>query len=138
MNCFRECLKLISDKPKEIAEELDLIESIALLGGFGVNMLPIQVRMCKDRLELVQKALDAKPFTYMNSQRVSLNARFSDSCVTNLEIKHLQKFSLENGDSLQLLKLGKQLQIQGANETEKQGKVLKLVAQCALKVGSFC
>ena len=67
---FRACLKLITDNPKEITEELELIESIALLGGFGVNMLPIQVRMCKDRLDLVKMALDAKPFTYMNSQRV--------------------------------------------------------------------
>ena len=65
-------MKLITDNPKEITEELDLIDSIALLGGFGVNMLPIQVRMCKDRLDLVKKALDAKPFTYMNSQRVGI------------------------------------------------------------------
>ena len=35
---------------------------------------------------------------------------------------------------LKLLKLGRQLQIQGENQTDKEGKVLKLVTEYALKV----
>lgn len=38
--------------------------------NFEVPVCSLSVRMCSDRLELIQKAVDSKPFTYKNSQRV--------------------------------------------------------------------
>ena len=63
-------MSLITDKSATIAEELDLIESLELLSDFGVQVLPLQVRMTKDRCDLVQMALDAKSMTYKSSQKV--------------------------------------------------------------------
>jgi len=38
----RSCLNLISSPHPAITEELDLIEALRLLSGFGVNILPVQ------------------------------------------------------------------------------------------------
>lgn len=38
----RSCLNLVTDDNDEIEQEKDLIESLRLLHGFGVSMLPIQ------------------------------------------------------------------------------------------------
>jgi len=42
MFCDRSCLNLLSDPHPIISEEHDLIESLRLLSGFGVNILPVQ------------------------------------------------------------------------------------------------
>ena len=67
----RACLRLIKDEHSDVAAETDLIEALALLDGFGVKILPLQVRMSADRAEMIQMALQAKVHTYKNSQRVS-------------------------------------------------------------------
>ncbi|KAK2171518.1 hypothetical protein NP493_1055g01018 [Ridgeia piscesae] len=105
MDLARACLNVITDVPQSVLNELDLIQSLSLLNGFGVNILPIQVRMCSDRLELIQKAVDSKPFTYKNSQR--------------------------------LLRLGELLRVGGSSDVERHGRVLKVIAQVALKVQDF-
>ena len=64
-------MRLIKDKHSDVAAETDLIEALALLDGFGVKILPLQVRMSADRAEMIQMALQAKVHTYKNSQRVS-------------------------------------------------------------------
>ena len=79
---------MITDKSATIAEELDLIESLELLSDFGVQVLPLQVRMTKDRCDLVQMALDAKLMTYKSSQKVELS---SDSSL-KLSRKHVPTF----------------------------------------------
>ena len=63
---------LLTERDASILEELDLIESVELLSDFGVQILPLQVRMCADRCELVQMALDAKHTTYRSSQKVNI------------------------------------------------------------------
>ena len=67
---YRACLSLVSDMPPEVQEDLDLIDALAFLDTFGVSILPIQVRLCKDRLTLIQKAIDAKQNTYKKTKRV--------------------------------------------------------------------
>jgi hypothetical protein len=71
MDLARSCLNLILDAPQPIQEELDLIASLALLDEFGVAVLPLQVRLSKNKLELVQKAVTTKPTSYKQTQRVS-------------------------------------------------------------------
>ncbi|KAH9508425.1 hypothetical protein Btru_055206 [Bulinus truncatus] len=70
MDMARSCLNLILDSPKRIQEEQDLIASLALLDEFGVAVLPLQVRLCKDRLELVRQAVVTKPTSYKQTQRL--------------------------------------------------------------------
>ncbi|KAK7009358.1 neuroblastoma-amplified sequence [Biomphalaria glabrata] len=70
MDMARTCLNLILDSPKQIQEELDLIASLALLDEFGVSVLPLQVRLSKDRLELVRQAVVTKPTSYKQTQRL--------------------------------------------------------------------
>ena len=70
---FRACLHLIQDSPTDITRELDLIDALSLLDGFGVRMLPLQVRMREDRTEIIKEALQEKSYTYKNSQRVRMD-----------------------------------------------------------------
>ena len=39
---FRACLNLITDTLEAVQNEVDLIQSLALIDGFGVSILPIQ------------------------------------------------------------------------------------------------
>ena len=50
----RACLNLITDTPETVLHELDLIQSLALLDGFGVNILPIQGQYhCQGRYNIL-------------------------------------------------------------------------------------
>ncbi|XP_062524518.1 NBAS subunit of NRZ tethering complex [Bombyx mori] len=58
LDIARTCLMLIKEKNvKKIEEELDLISSFQILNSFEVPLLPIQVRLCEDRLSLVEQCL---------------------------------------------------------------------------------
>ncbi|KAF4531252.1 hypothetical protein B566_EDAN019269, partial [Ephemera danica] len=70
MELAKSCLLLISDDNPEIKEELDLIAALRLLGEFGVRMLPIQVRLCSDKLRLLRDCLKIKTSSYKNTQRL--------------------------------------------------------------------
>ncbi|KAK7477823.1 hypothetical protein BaRGS_00030901 [Batillaria attramentaria] len=70
MDLARSCLNLVLDSPPPIQEELDLIASLAVLEDFNVSVLPLQVRLCKDRLELVRQAVGSKPTNYRQSQKL--------------------------------------------------------------------
>ncbi|XP_074650577.1 NBAS subunit of NRZ tethering complex-like [Tubulanus polymorphus] len=104
MELARSCLTLIHDCHPEIIEELDLISALAVLDDCGLKILPLQVRLCKDRLQLIQQAIDAKFSVYFNQAK--------------------------------LLKLGYLLRVQAENSVERDGRVLQLVAQAALKGGN--
>ena len=60
----RACLRLVKDEHSNVAAETDLIEALALLDGFGVKILPLQVRMSADRAEMIHMALQATVHTY--------------------------------------------------------------------------
>ncbi|XP_077593113.1 NBAS subunit of NRZ tethering complex isoform X2 [Stigmatopora nigra] len=60
----RCCLQLISERPPAVREELDLIDAVALLGDFGVNILPLQVRLRWERLSLVEEVVSCCPSAY--------------------------------------------------------------------------
>uniref|UniRef100_A0A8C4QLG4 Uncharacterized protein n=1 Tax=Eptatretus burgeri TaxID=7764 RepID=A0A8C4QLG4_EPTBU len=62
--CFRECLNLIKDHPPAIQEERDLILSLSLLSEFHVKALPLQVRLCEDRLQLIKQCISQSPTIY--------------------------------------------------------------------------
>ncbi|XP_076465960.1 NBAS subunit of NRZ tethering complex-like isoform X2 [Babylonia areolata] len=70
MDLARLCLNLILDTPPSVQEELDLISSLGVLDDFCVSVLPLQVRLCKDRLDLVRQAVVSKPHNYKQSQKM--------------------------------------------------------------------
>ncbi|XP_075717206.1 NBAS subunit of NRZ tethering complex isoform X2 [Rhinoderma darwinii] len=70
MDLARSCLQLITDCPDSIQEELDLIRSLGYLEEFGVNILPLQVRLCSNRLSLIKKCVSQSPTSYKQSAKL--------------------------------------------------------------------
>ncbi|XP_041364061.1 neuroblastoma-amplified sequence-like isoform X2 [Gigantopelta aegis] len=105
MDLARSCLHLILDTPPAIQDELDLIASLALLDDFGVSVLPLQVRLNKERVSLVREAVSNRPVAY----------------------KQMQK----------LLRLGHLLKISGETEAERDGNVLSILAEAAIKAKDY-
>ncbi|XP_063298217.1 NBAS subunit of NRZ tethering complex [Pelobates fuscus] len=64
MDLARCCLLLITDCPSTIQEELDLIRSLGYLEEFGVKILPLQVRLCSNRLSLIKKCISQCSTSY--------------------------------------------------------------------------
>ena len=60
-----------SPPPPEIRSELNLIASLALLDDFGIKMLPVQIRLCENKLDLIRNCLDSSPTAYKNVHVVS-------------------------------------------------------------------
>ncbi|KAF8777200.1 Neuroblastoma-amplified sequence like protein [Argiope bruennichi] len=70
MSLAKSCLKLIEDVPASIEDEFDLISSISLLKEFGVTILPLQVRLCENRMSIVKEALQKKERNYKKSHKI--------------------------------------------------------------------
>ncbi|XP_048489086.1 NBAS subunit of NRZ tethering complex isoform X2 [Plutella xylostella] len=64
------CLMLIQDGNPQIQEELDLIDSLQILSSFNVPILPIQVRLCEDKMQLVEQCLSTDPNAYLASHKL--------------------------------------------------------------------
>ncbi|XP_030054710.1 NBAS subunit of NRZ tethering complex [Microcaecilia unicolor] len=69
MDMARACLQLISDCPNVIQEELDLIHALDYLEEFGIKILPLQVRLCTDRLGLIKNCIAERPTNYKQSAK---------------------------------------------------------------------
>ncbi|XP_061845911.1 NBAS subunit of NRZ tethering complex isoform X3 [Colius striatus] len=70
MDLARCCLQLIVDCPTAIQEELDLIRALGYLEEFGVKILPLQVRLCSDRLSLIKDCLAQMSTNYKQSAKI--------------------------------------------------------------------
>uniref|UniRef100_A0A8B9PRA0 NBAS subunit of NRZ tethering complex n=1 Tax=Apteryx owenii TaxID=8824 RepID=A0A8B9PRA0_APTOW len=70
MDLARCCLQLIVDCPSAIQEELDLIRALGYLEEFGVKILPLQVRLCSDRLSLIKDCLTQSSTNYKQSAKL--------------------------------------------------------------------
>uniref|UniRef100_A0A8B9IGY0 NBAS subunit of NRZ tethering complex n=1 Tax=Anser cygnoides TaxID=8845 RepID=A0A8B9IGY0_ANSCY len=70
MDLARSCLQLIVDCPSAIQEELDLIRALGYLEEFGVKILPLQVRLCSDRLSLIKDCLSQLSTNYKQSAKL--------------------------------------------------------------------
>ncbi|XP_060808469.1 NBAS subunit of NRZ tethering complex [Amyelois transitella] len=64
------CLSLIKDGNAEIEEELDLIAALQILNSFELTLLPIQVRLCEDRMSLIEDCLKADSNAYLASHKL--------------------------------------------------------------------
>uniref|UniRef100_A0A8C0HGQ5 NBAS subunit of NRZ tethering complex n=1 Tax=Chelonoidis abingdonii TaxID=106734 RepID=A0A8C0HGQ5_CHEAB len=70
MDLARCCLQLIVDCPSAIQEELDLIRALSYLEEFGLTILPLQVRLCSDRLSLIKDCIAQLPTNYKLSAKL--------------------------------------------------------------------
>uniref|UniRef100_A0A8C3T5M6 NBAS subunit of NRZ tethering complex n=1 Tax=Chelydra serpentina TaxID=8475 RepID=A0A8C3T5M6_CHESE len=70
MDLARCCLQLIVDCPSNIQEELDLIRALGYLEEFGLTILPLQVRLCSDRLSLIKDCIAQLPTNYKQSGKL--------------------------------------------------------------------
>lgn len=70
MDLARCCLQLMTDRPAAIQEELDLIQALGCLEEFGVKILPLQVRLCSDRLGLIKECICQSPTCYKQSTKL--------------------------------------------------------------------
>ncbi|OBS59100.1 hypothetical protein A6R68_09775, partial [Neotoma lepida] len=70
MDLARCCLQLITDRPAAIQEELDLIQALGCLEEFGVKILPLQVRLCSDRISLIKECVSQSPTCYKQSAKL--------------------------------------------------------------------
>ncbi|XP_064506623.1 NBAS subunit of NRZ tethering complex isoform X2 [Pseudopipra pipra] len=70
MELARCCLQLIVDSPSAVQEELDLIRALGYLEEFGVKILPLQVRLCSDRLSLIKDCLAQMSTNYKQSAKL--------------------------------------------------------------------
>nr|XP_033793445.1 neuroblastoma-amplified sequence [Geotrypetes seraphini] len=66
----KACLQLISDCPSAIQEELDLIRALDYLEEFSIKILPLQVRLCTDRLSLIKNCIAECPTNYKQSAKL--------------------------------------------------------------------
>ncbi|XP_053443844.1 NBAS subunit of NRZ tethering complex isoform X2 [Nycticebus coucang] len=70
MDLARCCLQLIADRPPAIQEELDLIQALECLEEFGVKILPLQVRLCSDKISLIKECISQSPTCYKQSAKL--------------------------------------------------------------------
>ncbi|XP_060709523.1 NBAS subunit of NRZ tethering complex isoform X1 [Hemiscyllium ocellatum] len=74
MDLARCCLQLITDCPPVIQEELDLISALNVMEEFNMKILPMQVRMCSDRLRLIKECITQCPTAYKQSKKLLILA----------------------------------------------------------------
>lgn len=68
----RLCLDLFEEVPPAIQSELNLIASLSLLDDFGVSILPVQVRLCENKLDIIRNVLDASHSAYKQHEKVEM------------------------------------------------------------------
>lgn len=95
MLIFRACLHLIADENPRIKEEYNLIDSLKILDEFNTNILPLQVRLTKDKIKLIETCLQSWDTAYKNRQKLLNLGKY-------LHI-HLNNGKLREGTIFQLI-----------------------------------
>ena len=81
----RACLDLFpAPPPLAVQSELNLIASLSLLDDFSVGLLPVQVRLCENKLDMIRRVLDATPTSYKKYDKVCV----LDSYLMNFHSPH--------------------------------------------------
>ena len=75
-NFFRACLHLVSDENPIIKKEYDLIGALQILHDFNIDILPLQVRLIKDKIKLIENCLETRENVYKNRQKLLNLAKY--------------------------------------------------------------
>ncbi|XP_012278109.1 neuroblastoma-amplified sequence isoform X2 [Orussus abietinus] len=76
MELAKACLHLITDDNVQVTEEYELISSLQILKEFNVDILPLQVRLCQDRLKLIESCLNSSTDGYKSRHRLITLANY--------------------------------------------------------------
>lgn len=95
MELAKACLHLIADENPRIKEEYNLIDSLKILDEFNTNILPLQVRLTKDKIKLIETCLQSWDTAYKNRQKLLNLGKY-------LHI-HLNNGKLREGTIFQLI-----------------------------------
>ncbi|KAK0092818.1 hypothetical protein PV326_000527 [Microctonus aethiopoides] len=76
MELSKACLNLIEDENSLIQMEFELIYSLQILNEFNIDILPMQVRLCQDRLKLIENCLNNRHDSYKRQQRLLMLATY--------------------------------------------------------------
>ncbi|KAK0162101.1 hypothetical protein PV327_008465 [Microctonus hyperodae] len=76
MELSKACLHLIEDENPLIQMEFELIYSLQILNEFNIDILPMQVRVCQDRLKLIENCLNNRIDNYKRQQRLLMLATY--------------------------------------------------------------
>ncbi|RZF42481.1 hypothetical protein LSTR_LSTR004400 [Laodelphax striatellus] len=85
MQNAKACLKLIIEENPQIQEELDLISSLQILNEFSVTLLPMQVRLCPNRMRLIDNCLQSHPTAYRQHHKLLVLADKLRICSSSSE-----------------------------------------------------
>lgn len=94
MELAQQCLGLIESDNEDIKREKDLIAALHILPDFGINKLPLQVRLCEDRLTLIEEGLQTKKGSYRHGSRLLQLATMLRVCGMDLRSRQAKVFSL--------------------------------------------
>ncbi|XP_068626445.1 NBAS subunit of NRZ tethering complex-like isoform X2 [Battus philenor] len=70
LDLAKSCLSLIEDENEEIQQELDLITALPLFSSFKLTIIPIQVRLCENRLSLIEQCLTLNQNAYLAGDKL--------------------------------------------------------------------
>lgn len=94
-------LAISSSKSPDIIEEQNLIKACMLLNKYNVTSVPLQVRLSKDRMEFIVKALENSPIAYRDVNSVihlaSLLMETPSSVISKIRVQVAQT-ALEHED----------------------------------------
>ncbi|XP_064390924.1 NBAS subunit of NRZ tethering complex-like isoform X2 [Halichondria panicea] len=83
MDLARCCLDLFSSPTAAVQTEWNLIASMGLLDDFGVNILPLQVRLTENKLDIVRNVLDSSPTAYRDYEKITRLSRLLEGAGEN-------------------------------------------------------
>ncbi|KAF7993079.1 hypothetical protein HCN44_005860 [Aphidius gifuensis] len=95
MELAKNCLHLIDDDNLLIKKEYDLINSLQILEEFNINILPLHVRLCPDKIKLIENCLNNSINGYKKINKILKLAEY-----LNIDSKNKR---LREGKILQLI-----------------------------------
>lgn len=66
----KKCLKLVPEKPQELAKYYNLLSALEMLHEFGVSILPIVLRNSDNQQTIVSKILTLDSSAYKNARKI--------------------------------------------------------------------
>ncbi|XP_069188396.1 NBAS subunit of NRZ tethering complex-like isoform X2 [Procambarus clarkii] len=94
MKLAMQSLCLIESENEDIKREKDLISALQMLPDFGIHKLPLQVRLCEDRLGLIAEGLQIKKGSYRHGSRLLQLATLLRVCGTDARTRQAKVLTL--------------------------------------------
>lgn len=94
MELALQCLRLIESEHEDIKVEKDFIGALQMLPDFGITKLPLQVRLCEDRLSLIEEGLQSQKGSYRHGSRLLQLASLLRVCGDDVKARQAKVLTL--------------------------------------------